>query len=395
MSRSKLVALAGALLWLLTTPVVAGDASEATPPTLEVAPVPDVDSFDKNMVLFTQVLGLVRQVYVDEPGNGLMPGAIAGVTDALDPFSTYVPAAEVDGYLEAQKVGWRHSGAVVVAERGIAYVVAIERGGPADRAGIQQGDIVAEVNDRSTRLMPPWEIEELFAAKPGTTLDLKLVHRGEAREVSLVLWPFTSPPPSLETSGAATVLRIPTFDAATAPAVKELLADAAGITELGLVVDLRGVATGDPQAAYATAALFTAGYLGGLTHRQDERQAFASDQPPVWHGRLVVLVDRGTLGAAEILATVLRQKASAELVGERTFGYAGSPGDAELSGGGRLFYTEAFYTGPDRRPLRESLLPDVVVDERSRTLLEQDVPMADLILDRGTRRLLGSGEARP
>jgi C-terminal processing protease CtpA/Prc len=113
---------------------------------------------------------------------------------------------------------------------------------------------------------------------------------------------------------------------------------------------------------------------------------------------MVVLVDRGTLGAAEVFATVLRQKEKAELVGERTFGHAGRQGAAELSTGGQLLFTEAFYTGPDKLPLNESLKPDLLVDERSRTYLEKDTPMSELILRRGVRRLLGedtASEAKP
>ncbi|HBL29924.1 MAG TPA: hypothetical protein DD490_24055, partial [Acidobacteria bacterium] len=60
--------------------------------------------------------------------------------------------------------------------------------------------------------------------------------------------------------------------------------------------------------------------------------------------------------------------------------------------GGRLLFTEAFYTGPDKLPLNEQLTPDLLVDERSRTFLEKDVPMTDLILKRGVRRLLGGEE---
>ena len=60
-----------------------------------------------------------------------------------------------------------------------------------------------------------------------------------------------------------------------------------------------------------------------------------------------------------------------------------------LSSGGRLLFTEAFYTGPDKKPLNEALKPDLLVDERSRTYLEKDTPMTELILRRGIRRLLG------
>jgi len=189
-----------------------------------------------------------------------------------------------------------------------------------------------------------------------------------------------------------TKLRIATFDGQTADQVRQLLAASAERTRKGLLIDLRGVSSGDPEAAYATAKLFATGDLGILKRRAEEVQTFAADGPAAWQGRVVILVDRGTLGASEILATVLRQKVKAELVGERTFGYAGRQGMAELSTGGRLLYTEAFYTGPDKKPIREAIRPDLLVDERVRTYLEKDVPMTELILRRGVQRLLGGGQ---
>jgi carboxyl-terminal processing protease len=115
---------------------------------------------------------------------------------------------------------------------------------------------------------------------------------------------------------------------------------------------------------------------------------------PVWKGsRLVVLVDRGTLGAAELLTTILAQKLHAEVVGERTFGYAGRLASADLSSGGRLISTDAFYAGPDRKPLDAALQPDVPVDERSRTFEDKDTPLDDLILKQGLRRLVAEPEA--
>jgi carboxyl-terminal processing protease len=251
---------------------------------------------------------------------------------------------------------------------------------------------VAKVNDRTTRQMPLWEMQEILAGKPGTKVTMELIRLGEPVQSSFVLAPFTPSPPSLAEVTGAAVLRIPTFDAETAGQVGKLLQGNTEKTRRGIVVDLRGVSSGDPEAAYATAKLFASGDLGILKRRAEEVQTFGAGGPPAWQGRVVVLVDRGTLGAAEILATVLRQKVKADLVGERTFGYAGRQGMAELSTGGRLLFTEAFYTGPDKKPIREALRPDLLVDERMRTYLEKDVPMSELILRRGVERLLGTGE---
>ena len=348
------------------------------------------DSFYKYLSVFSETLGLVRQAYVDQPDmDTLMAGALDGTTDALDPFSLYVPASQVSGFLQAQAVGKRYSGLTLLKERGIAYVVGVEKGSPGDVAGVKPGDIIAKVNDRSTRLMPIWEIQELLAGKPGTKIAMELIRVGEPQQISFELKPFDPPPVSLEETEGVPILRIPTFDEKTAADVKAALTRDPGKIKDKLLIDLRGVSSGESEAAYATAKLFTSGDLGALKKRAEELRSFRAEDRPVWQGKTVVLVDRGTLGAAEVFATVLRQKEKAELVGERTFGHAGRQGSAELSSGGRLLFTEAFYTGPDKKPLNEALKPDLLVDERSRTYLEKDTPMNELILRRGIRRLLG------
>jgi carboxyl-terminal processing protease len=240
--------------------------------------------------------------------------------------------------------------------------------------------------------MPLWEIQEILAGRPGTKVDVEMIRLGEPVKVSFTLEPFQTPVPSISEIEGAPVLRIPTFDGETAARIKVLVEANATKASHGLLIDLRGVSSGDPETAYAVARLFARGDLGVLSRRSEEIQTYAANQAPIWQGKMVVLVDRGTLGAAEVLATVLRQKVKAQLVGERTFGYAGRQGSADLSSGGRLLFTDAFYTGPDKQPLNKELTPDLLVDERSRTFLEKDVPMSDLILRRGVRRLLGGEE---
>jgi len=176
------------------------------------------------------------------------------------------------------------------------------------------------------------------------------------------------------------VMHFGRFDETTAERVGELLAEAGGTGYDRLLVDLRNVAGGDPAAAYAVAGLLAGGELGQLKKRGETLQTYTGAEQPAWDGRLVVMVNRGTLGAAEVLATVLRQKADAELVGEDTFGFAGRH---ELSNGGRLLYTSAFYTGPDGALLNESLEPDHTVDFFSRSFDEREVPAYELIYQRG------------
>ena len=389
MSRSRVIFFL--VSFLLVLPILGETLLRAA----ERGEPKDEDSFYKYLSVFTEVLGLVRQAYVDQPEmDVLISGALDGTTDALDPFSIYVPAKEVEAYLSARAVGLRNSGLVLLKEHGIVYVVAAEKGSPAEAAGIKSGDIVAEVDNRTTRTMPLWEIQEVLAGKPGTKVSMELVRVGEAVPVSFELRPFDPPPVGLSEVEGTPMLRIPSFEKGAADRVKALLQENAAKTREGLLVDLRGVSSGEESVAYEIAELFASGDLGALKRRDKELETYSGSQQPVWQGKMVVLVDRSTLGAAEVLATVLRQKVKAELVGERTFGHAGRLGTADLSTGGRLLFTEAFYTGPDREPLQEALKPDLLVDERSRTYLEKDVPMSELILRRGVRRLRGE-DAEP
>jgi len=244
-----------------------------------------------------------------------------------------------------------------------------------------------------------WEIQELLAGESGSRVEMELLRLGEEVQVSFELTPYEVPEASLDRvvqgGVAAGVLHVGRFDDATAGRVEALLAE---VREAGfdrLLVDLRNSADGEPANAYAVAALFAKGELGKLLRRDETLSTFAADDEPAWSGRLVVLVNRGTLGAAEVLATVLRQKADAELVGERTFGYAGRQDLAELSGGGRLFYTGAFYTGPDGVPLAESIEPDDEVDFFSRSYEERELPAYELIYRRGLERLFQDAAEEP
>jgi carboxyl-terminal processing protease len=458
MNRSRLLFLVSSsllVLPMLMALVVAADpgtgryadwrknAHGARGPHGERGESTEEDTFDtylKYLKVFSEVLGLIRDTYVDEPNtDALMAGALEGVTDAMDPFSVYVPAKAVPGYVKALATGKSLSGLALLKEHGATLVMSVEKGSPADAAGLKVGDLVAKLDGTSTRTTPLWEMQEALAGAPGTKVSLEVIRLGVPVQANFDLKPFTPPavslsqvgetpeaaqssetpetpdsaagaapkkpaapaapiPPKASPNGkgdkTATVLRIPSFRADTVEQVRAELGPRGsagrtpGTAEAKLLIDLRGVSSGDPEQAYEAAKLFASGELGAMLQRKQERRRFESSDTPVWQGRLVVLIDRGTAGPAEVFASVLHQRVGAELVGERTLGYAGHRATADLSTGSRLFFTDAFYTGPDKKPINESLKPDLLVSERNRTFLEKDVPMSELILRRGVHHLL-------
>jgi carboxyl-terminal processing protease len=416
MNRNRLIFLVCSsllVLPMLMALVLAADPARRRGDLRKEAKEEDTyDTYVKYLKVFQEVLSLIRETYVDEPNTDvLMAGALEGVTDAMDPFSVYVPAAAVPGYVKALTTGKSLSGLALLKEHGATLVMSVEKGSPADRAGLKVNDLVAKLNGTSTRTMPLWQMQEELVGAPGTKISLELIRLSVPVQASFDLEPFTPPavsvsevgangsaapdkpsggqkPPAREKARTATVLRIPSFTSETPDQVRGALGPRGQAGNGKLLVDLRGVSSGDPEVAYEVAKLFASGDLGALLRRKQALRGFESTDTPLWQGRLVLLVDRGTAGPAEVFASIVRQRAGAELVGERTLGYAGHQATADLSTGSRLFFTDAFYAGPDKKPINESLKPDVLVSERNRTFLEKDLPMSELILRRGVHHLL-------
>lgn len=356
------------------------------------------DSLYKYLSVFTEVFSLVNRAYVDEPrAESLMSGAFEGAIDALDPFSLYIPPEQVETYQATLEIGRQRSGIVLLKERGVAYVVAVEEGSPAAEAKIESGHILSEIQGRRTRQTPLVEIQSILAGAAGTEIVVERIQpQGQKETVTFELASYQAPAVELAVKDGVGVLRLPSFNAATSASVesslKALKMGSETLPELAvddkLVVDLRGVAGGDPQAAYDVAGCFVGGELGALAARDETLEVFAGETSPIWQGKLVVLVNRGTQGAAEVLATVLRQSADAQLVGERSFGHSGRQRLIELSNGGRLQITDAFFTGPDRKPINDSLEPDVGIRPSFAEADAEASPPADEVLERGLEVLL-------
>lgn len=320
------------------------------------------DSLYKYLSVFTEVLRLVRTAYVEDADlPALMSGALDGATDALDPFSVYVPSRAVKDYERSVLEGQRLSGLLILKDRGVAYVAGVDEGSPADQAGIEHGDILSKVEGFSTRDLPMWRIRRAFAQEPGTAVSVEVVRRGEAQDLSVVLGGYEPAPARLRREAGWTILQLGTLGPETPEQVQQLLAEVEG----PLLVDLRGVSSTSAPVAYQIGRLFAAGRLGELRGRSGTVETFeGAETGPVrgaGAGPLAVLVDRRTLAAGEIMAAILVQQADAVAVGERTFGHAGHTSRVTLSNGSMLEITDAFYTGPDGEPLNEPLIPELEV----------------------------------
>jgi carboxyl-terminal processing protease len=341
----------------------------------------DGDSLFKYLSVFSEVLSLVRQAYVDETESSqLLTAAMDGVSDALDPFSLYVPAEGAVRYAETRRIGASRSGLQLLNENGMPYVVGVIEGSPAAKAGFERGDLLSKVDEHSTRTLPRWELESHFAAAPGTSLQVELIRGAEPLQKTLKLASYPSPSPSMEEKDGVVVLRVPWFDGDSAAWVRRNLARW-GEPARPLLIDLRDASGGSPEAGYAVAGLFADGALGVLAGRDQELASFTGSAR-LWRGPVVVAVNRWTQGAAEILAEVLKQRVEARLVGEATFGSVSRQKIVDVPSGGRLWVSEGFFTGPDKKPLREGLEPQIRVRDRDRSFEDRALSLDEMILRR-------------
>ncbi len=263
--------------------------------------------------LFTEVLGLVRSNYVEPTElKPLLAGSFAGMTEAMDPFSEYVPPDKMAAFsaFEAAKEKREvlDTGIVLARRFGFPVVVAAVAGSPAAAAGVRSDDVIEKIDGVLTRSMALWELESRLSGKAGGRVHLEVVRDGKPRHrtFDILRASWTPSAPSAERIDGETVIRIPAFVPGTTAALKDILKPLDRTRPL--VLDLRSSATGSFDEAVRAAALFVpAGPLGELSGRRIETKTFRSEPGERVHeSRLVLLVDSGTAGPAELFAAAVR-----------------------------------------------------------------------------------------
>jgi carboxyl-terminal processing protease len=268
--------------------------------------------------LFTEVLGLVRSNYVESTElKPLLAGSFSGMTEAMDPFSEYVPPDKMAAFAAYEAAKERkevlETGIVLARRFGFPIVVAAIAGSPAASAGVKSDDVIEKVDGQLTRNMALWELESRLSGKAGGRVRLAVVREGKPRHrtLDIVRAGWTPAAPSAERVDGEIVIRVPSFTPGTAAALKEILKPLDRTRPL--VLDVRGNAIGSFDESARAAALFVpAGPLGELSGRRIETKKFRSEPGERVHeSRVVLLVDSGTAGPAELFASAVRDAGTA------------------------------------------------------------------------------------
>src|SRR5438105_10974876 len=175
------------------------------------------NSVFRYLSIFTEVFDLVRNNYVENVSSDqLMDGAFAGVTDAIDEFSYYVPPAQMVAYKSFSDVEDNGVGLIVTKRFGYAFVIAAVPGSPAAKSGIERGDFIEKIDGQPTQKMAVWQVRNLLrATKP---VHLQVLRGGQTKRDEFTLQQASFHPLAITTEqyGGVSYVKIPYFEKGTA-----------------------------------------------------------------------------------------------------------------------------------------------------------------------------------
>ena len=306
--------------------------------------------------IFESVLQHIQNDYVDEPNlEKVRFGALRGLAGGLDPYSSYLTADQVKDFNAAKTSNKVGIGAEFSQVSLYLYVVSVTKGSNAEKAGLKSGDVIEYVDGKASRDISLYDAKQMIAGDPGTAVNLRVLRSGEKPQ-TLRVTRGAYKTPQVETkleAGRVGVIKVFSLEAGEANDIKSAVQN---LTKQGIqkiVLDLRGVATGTIDEAAAVANLFIRdGELAKVIGKDNKiSKVFTADPSKMmYEGQMNVLIDLGTAGAGEVVASAILERKRGEVVGERSFGSGVEQQLFPLRSGDGLLLTIAKWASPTGKP---------------------------------------------
>ncbi|HBW84922.1 MAG TPA: peptidase S41 [Gammaproteobacteria bacterium] len=341
--------------------------------------------------MFTEALDRIRMAYVEEiDDKTLLENAIKGMLSGLDPHSAYMAGKEYDSLQETTSGEFGGLGIEVGRENGYIKVISPIDDTPADRAGIEAGDLIIQIDSKPLRELTPEEAANMMRGEPGTTVTVTIAREGtEPFELMVVreVIAITSVRSRLLEPGYA-YLRIAQFRLNTGEELEDELRELYEAQDelKGIVLDLRNNPGGVLQASVRVVdAFIEEGSIVSTKGRLEENdmtfsanmETIAPDVP------LIVLINNGSASASEIVAGALQDHGRAVVMGTQSFGKGSVQTVLPLDDARAIKLTTSLYYTPSGRSIQaQGITPDITVDDafvtrRSRSISqynEADLP---------------------
>ncbi|WP_032112364.1 S41 family peptidase [Candidatus Paracaedibacter symbiosus] len=320
--------------------------------------------------LMKEILEKVQEEYVERPDERKMrEGAISGMLNALDPYSTYMNQETYELFKESTVGEFGGIGVEVLFMDDSLRVIAPIDDTPAAKAGLQHGDYIVKVDDESITSFTQVKLFKKLHGKPGAPVKLT-IQRGDQDPFDLTLERavITINPIKYKRDGNIGYIRISYFNEKTTEKLKEAIQAIQKEGPLsGAIIDLRNNPGGTlDQAVNVTSLFIDKGKIvevksrapkKNIVYESTDRQEMLRDVP------LIVLVNNGSASASEIMAGALKDHKRAIILGKTTLGKGSVQGLFSLEGRGAIKLTiSRFYTPLGHEIQGKGIAPDIVVE---------------------------------
>jgi carboxyl-terminal processing protease len=320
-----------------------------------------------------EVYSLIRNNYVDEEKTDpdeLVQSAIKGMINSIDPFSQYLNKQAYKDMSDDTKAEFGGLGIEISIKDEQLIVVAPFEGTPAYEAGIKAGDKIMQIDGESTKGIEIMDAVHKLRGTPGTKVTIS-IQRGQ--NPNWKDYTLTRAIIKIETVRSTLLkdnigyIRIVEFMGDAADKVKAALNDFKKNKVEKLIIDLRDNPGGLLDASIKIAEYFLPkGSMIVYTEGRDKDKKieFKSENNPLFKGSIVVLINRGSASASEILAGALQDNKRAIIVGTTSFGKGSVQTIIPLSDNSALRLTTAQYMTPNGRKIHGiGIEPDIILEE--------------------------------
>lgn len=296
--------------------------------------------------------------------EALVEGASRGLIEAVgDEYTTYLDATEAQDFQDNLTGSIGGGIGVELGMRNDAVtVLRILRDNPAEKYGIQVGDVVIGVNDETNE---NWSLQDAVSrirGEAGTTVKLTVLRGDETKEFTITRAEITNPSVYSEIKDGIGIMTITRFDGETGSLARQAAQNFKDKKVRGVILDLRGNGGGYVTAAQEVASLWLDNKVI-VTERANGQvvDELRSGSRPILGGiKTAVLVNESSASASEIVAGALQDHGAAELVGATTFGKGSVQKLLSLPGGAELKVTIARWYTPNGRNIGEKgITPEV------------------------------------
>lgn len=357
---------------LVPNPVMGAVGADAPPEGVDFAPVWRAwNVIDEKFVPASVSSTTPVATTTEERNQERVWGMIQGLAGSLnDPYTFFLPPAENDSFNEDMSGVFEGVGMEIAVRDGVITVVSPLKGTPAERAGIKAGDKVLKIDGTDTRGMDVSAAVKRIRGPKGSQVLIRILRDtwSEPRDFEVTRDVITFPVISTEKlDGGIFVIEVNNFTANSPLLFRNALREFVESGDTKLILDLRGNPGGYLEAAVDMASWFLpsgrvvvtedyAGHERNAAHRSRGYDIFNENL------RMVILVDRGSASASEILAAALRHWGVARLVGSATFGKGSVQELVPITDETSLKITVARWLSPngEQIPL-EGIAPDVEV----------------------------------